>query len=169
MKKQELKAMIEEIQEEVQAKVTGQVVAMMQTFLGDVGSLLRHLLKGKRAKDPFNERTMETARALQVLHQFDLGESEYDSEADFDSDLEQSVSSERGSRKERDKGTNTQNSNTCQCGKVVRQYQTGSECILYLVNYRRNTISCYFACLYFQFQMLVNRFFIKYINFQIQN
>ena len=119
-KKQELKAMIKEIQEEVQAKVTEQVVTMLKTFLGDVGLLLRHLLKGGKTSEPYDENMMGTARALQVLHQFDLeeseSESESDNESDFDSDSEHSM--------------NKRYSNACQCGKAVSQYQRGKVSII---------------------------------------
>ena len=124
-KKQELKAMITQIQEEVQAKVTGQVMTMLKTFLGDVSVLLRHLLKGGETGEANHETVRETVRALQVLHQFNLGESETDSNPESDS--EQSDRSEGGNTnaRERNQGRNTPNSNTCQCGKAVRQYQGG--------------------------------------------
>ena len=127
VKKKELRAMIKEIQEEVQAKVSVQVAAIVHTFLGDVGVLLRHLLKGGKTSEQNNERTMETARALQILHQFDLEESESDTDTDSESDSEQRVSSDEGNTKGtgRDRGMNNQNQNTCQCGKAVRQYQSG--------------------------------------------
>lgn len=131
--------MIKEIQGEVQAKVNEQVVSMLHTFLGDVGLLLRHLLKGGNSGQQNNERTMETARVLQVLHQFDLGNSEsgYDSDSDSDSesesDNEQSENSEKGNGtrtgKGRDRGLNPQHKNVCQCGKAVRQYQRSRKCI----------------------------------------
>ena len=127
-KKQELKTMMKEIQEELQAKVTGQVVNMLQTFLGDVGLLLRHLLKGDQTSGQNNERTMETARMLQVLSQFDLENSESDcvSDSDTDSDSDSdSVSSEEGNTKRTDRSANQQSSNTCQCGKAVSHYQRG--------------------------------------------
>ena len=129
-KKEELKAIIKEIQEEVQAKVNVQVAAMIHTFLGDFGLLLRHLLRGGKTGDLDNERTMETTKALQVLQHFDLGESDSESESEMesDSDSEQSDSSEEGTetRTGRYRGMNPQHSNACQCGKVVRQYQRGS-------------------------------------------
>ena len=113
---------MKEIQEELQAKVTGQVVNMLQTFLGDVGLLLRHLLKGDQTSGQNNERTMETARMLQVLSQFDLGNSESDCVSDSDSD---SDNSEEGNTKRTDRSVNQQSSNTCQCVKAVSQYQRG--------------------------------------------
>ena len=124
-KKQELKAMITQIQEEVQAKVNGQVVAMLQTFIGDVSVLLRHLLKGGETGEANHETVRETVRALQVLQQYNLGESDTDSNPESDS--EQSDRSEGGNTnaRERNQGRNTPNSNTCQCGKAVRQYQGG--------------------------------------------
>ena len=133
LKREELKMIIQEIQEEVQAKVSGQVVAMVATFFGDMGLLLRHLLKGGKNSESYNEKTMEMTKALQVFQQFDLGDSEYDS----DSDSEQSVSSDEDNTKgtERDKGKNRPNSNACQCGKAINQYQTGKDCILYEIRY----------------------------------
>ena len=131
LKKNELKELIQDIQEDVQAKVTGQVVTILQTFLGDISLLLRHLLKGGLTSEQYHEKTMETARALQVLHQFDLRDSESDTDTDSyistDSDL--SASSEGGNTKgaERDRGLKPQFKNICQCGKVVRKYQQGIE------------------------------------------
>ena len=120
-RKQELKSMIKEIQEEVQVKVTGQVVSMMKTFIGDVGCLLRHLLKRGNIGDPSHGNTMETARMLQVLNNFNLGDSE------SGSDSEKDESAEGGSTKGTKKGGGrySQYPNACKCGKAVRQYQTG--------------------------------------------
>ena len=125
VKREELKAMIREIQGEVQAKVTGQVVAMLDTFLGDVGVLLRHLLKGKQSGDLHNETTIGTMRALQALQHFDLAESEsdYDTDSDTDSD---SDSDQSDSTKGTGRGMKTQYHQTCQCGKAISQYQKGS-------------------------------------------
>ena len=121
--------MIKEIQEEVQVKVTEQVVTMLQTFIGDVGVLLRYLLKDNKTGELKNERSMETAKALQVLHQFDLEnfESESDYDSDIDSDSEDSVSSENGNMKGtgRGRGMNTVYPNSCKCGKTLQQYQKG--------------------------------------------
>ena len=134
LKKQELKAMIQEIQEEVQTKVTGQVVTMLKTFLGDVGLLLSHLLKRGTSEEPYTERTRETARAIQVLHNFDLEDCDSDSDSDSDSeseaDSEQSMSSDERNTKGRNRRMSPQNSNVCQCGKAVRQHQRGRECII---------------------------------------
>ena len=126
-KKQELKAMILEIQEEVQTSVTKKVVGMLQTFIGDVGVLLRHLLKGKKTSTQNHEETMEIAKALQVLHQFDLEDSEIDSDSDSESDSELHISSERRNTKgtEGNREMNTKYPNVCQCGNAVRQYQNG--------------------------------------------
>ena len=133
-KREELKMMIREIQKELQVKVSGQVMAMLHTFFGDVGVLLRHLLKGKQTGELNNETTMGTMRAFQALHQFDLGESDIDS--DSDSDSEQSISSEDDTTKGTGRGQskNTKDPNTCQCGKTVTQYQRGRKLILYLIN-----------------------------------
>ena len=122
-KKQELKAMIKEIQEEVQAKVTGQVVAMLHTFLGDVGMLLRYLLKGGNTDEQNNETTLRTMRALQALQTFDQGDFDSDSESESDSDI--SDSSEEGNETRRYRGRNPQQLNACKCGKAMSKYQRG--------------------------------------------
>ena len=113
--KQELKAIIREIQEEVQTNVAEKVVAILQTFIGDVGVLLRHLLKGDMISTQNHEETMETAEALQVLHQFDLEDSELH------------TSSEGGNTKgtESNQEMNRKEPKVCQCGNAIRQYQNG--------------------------------------------
>ena len=139
-KKEELKTMIQEIQEEIQAKMTGHVVTMLKTFLGDVGLLLKQLLKKGNISELYDERTIETAQALQVLHHFDLGESE------SDSDSEQRVSWESDNNTKgtgADRGINTQQTNTCNCGKAIQQYKTGR--ILY--NMKLNGLWCIDICL----------------------
>ena len=121
--------MIREIQEEVQVKVSEQVVAMLQTFVGDVGVLLRHLLKGGETGGLNNETTMGAMRALQALRNFDLGESETNSESD--SDIDSDTDTEQSdSRKGSNQRRNTQYHRTCQCGKAVRQYQRGMYTII---------------------------------------
>ena len=105
--------------------MTGQVVAMLQTFIKDVGCLLTYLLKGGKTGEFNNERAMEMTRAFQVLQQFELGESESDN--DNDSDSEQSaISKERNSKgKETDNRLHSIYSNSCQCEKLIIQYKTG--------------------------------------------
>ena len=125
-KREELKGMIREIQEEVQVKVSEQVVAMLQTFVGDVGVLLRHLLKGGETGGLNNETTMGAMRALQALRNFDLGESETNSDSDSDTDTDTDTDTDQSdTRKGSSQRRNTQYHRTCQCGKAVRQYQRG--------------------------------------------
>ena len=104
--------MVQAIQKKVQAKLTEQVGAMLKTFLGDFGCLLKHLLKGRDMNDLSNESRTETARVLQVLNNFNLGGAGPDFDSESDNDSDQDVNSEG---EKRNRNMNAEYSNSCKC------------------------------------------------------
>ena len=134
MKQNELKAMIREIQEEVQNNVTGQVMAMLSTFIKDVGGLLRYFVNRERNNEQDHEETMETTQAMEVLQQFNLEDSESDTTGnDGYINLESSFSSKEENTKwsKRHQGLYPRYVNDSKGKQTEMQYRRGRKPFYY--------------------------------------